>query len=337
MLFAPIPANESARIESLRRMLLLATPDEESFDRITRVVQRVFNAPIALISLIDSNRQWFKSCIGLPVRETGRDVSFCGHAILNDGLFVIEDARQDDRFADNPLVVGPPHVIFYAGRPLKNADGHMVGTLCVIDHEPRTFSPSDRQALDDLGHWVESVFLNRDLSETQLGMISELEDTRRDALLDPMLNLWSQKASIEICKREVKRAFDGKRPLSIAMISLMNLDTIRTQHGDDAARTALISGARSLLTLQRSYDTLGRFDENEFIAILPDADPALAQTLAARMQDGMDFPFLVGEEIVELPIRIGLASADFVRYTPQASDLIDAAKAALNGAPEPGA
>lgn len=102
MLKAPIPENEAERLASLQKMQLLATPDEEVFDRVVRTAQRLFGVPVALVSLIDAHRQWFKACIGLPVRETGRDVSFCGHAILGDELFVIEDSREDKRFADNP-------------------------------------------------------------------------------------------------------------------------------------------------------------------------------------------------------------------------------------------
>ncbi len=116
MIPAPIPDNEPERISSLRRMLLMATPDEEIFDRIVRMAKRVFNVPVALITLIDTNRQWFKSCIGLAERQTSRDVSFCGHAIMSDDLFIVPDATKDARFSDNPLVVGEPHVIFYAGR-----------------------------------------------------------------------------------------------------------------------------------------------------------------------------------------------------------------------------
>lgn len=328
MLTAPMPSNEAERIASLQRMQLLATPDEAAFDRITRTAQRLFGVPITLISLIDTNRQWFKSCIGLPVRETGRDVSFCGHAIMGADLFVVEDARLDPRFADNPLVVDQPHVIFYAGRPLRNSDGHMVGTLCIIDHQARAFSPADRRTLDDLGHWVEAVFLNRDLGESQRELIDELEASRRSAMLDPMLNVWTREAALEICRREVRRAFDGKRSVSVAMISIANLDGIRTELGEVAARTALVEGARCLRSLQRGWDTLGRYDDNLFIAILPDADAALARERTECLHRGMDFPFVIGEQMLELPIRIGLASADFVSYTPQASELVDAALAA---------
>ncbi|MCB1954589.1 MAG: sensor domain-containing diguanylate cyclase [Rhodocyclaceae bacterium] len=327
MLPAPIPVNESERIDSLRRMLLLSTPDEESFDRITRIAQRLFKVPIVLVSLIDTNRQWFKSCIGLPTRETGRGESFCGHAILGRELFVVEDARQDARFSDNPLVVNPPHVIFYAGRPLQNSEGHLVGTLCVIDHVPRAFSPEDRRALNDLGHWVEAVFMNRDLSETQQAVLQELAEARRGALLDPLVNLWTHDAALEICQREVKRAFDGKRPLSVLLVKITNLDAIRAQHGNLTADTALIEAAKCLVSLQRSYDTLGRCGHEEFIAILPDADPTGARALADRVRQSMECPFIYRDQLLDLRFQLGLASADFVHFTPQASELVDRARA----------
>lgn len=107
MLVAPIPENESARLATLRTLGILDTPAEERFDRLTRLARRVFDVPIALVSLIDENRQWFKSCAGLGVQETSRDISFCGHAILQDDVFMIPDARADVRFHDNPLVSGP--------------------------------------------------------------------------------------------------------------------------------------------------------------------------------------------------------------------------------------
>jgi len=131
------PANEAKRIEALRSLQVLDTPPEERFDRITKIAQHVFDVPIALVSLVDESRQWFKSKQGLEVCETGRDVSFCGHAILRDDALVVPDAFLDKRFADNPLVTGEPHVRFYAGHPLADAAGFKLGTLCIIDHRPR--------------------------------------------------------------------------------------------------------------------------------------------------------------------------------------------------------
>ncbi len=149
------PDNEAQRLAELRLLNILDTPFEERFDRITRTAAKLFQVPVALVSLVDENRQWFKSCQGLNVRETPRQVSFCAHAILEDGPLIVEDAEKDPRFADNPLVTGKPHVVFYAGQPLTGPGGHKLGTLCLIDHQPRRFGEDERAALRDLAAWVE--------------------------------------------------------------------------------------------------------------------------------------------------------------------------------------
>ena len=144
MLIPPRPVDENKRISSLNGLHILDTPAEERFDRITRIAARLFQLPISLISLVDVDRQWFKSCQGLSVLETPRDISFCGHAILNEDALVISDARLDQRFSDNPLVTGEPHIRFYAGHPLHGPDGSRIGTLCIIDRQPRKMDASDR-------------------------------------------------------------------------------------------------------------------------------------------------------------------------------------------------
>lgn len=137
MLSAPTPDNEAERLAALHALLILDTPREERFDRIVEFATSEFDVPIALISLVDGERQWFKSNVGMPTCETGRDVSFCGHAILRDDIMVVPDATADVRFTDNPMVTGNPHIRFYAGAPLVTPQGHALGTLCIIDTKPR--------------------------------------------------------------------------------------------------------------------------------------------------------------------------------------------------------
>ena len=155
----PIPLDEERRIALLHSLGILDTAPEERFDRITRLASALFDAPIALVSLVDVNRQWFKSCIGLPTSETDRSVSFCAHALERHDALVIEDALLDPRFADNPLVTEDPRIRFYAGFPLRvGGDGagrSAVGTLCVIDRQPRPFGERERGLLADLAHLVE--------------------------------------------------------------------------------------------------------------------------------------------------------------------------------------
>lgn len=147
---APTPSNETERLRALKALSLLDTPAEERFDRVVRFAAEQLDMPIALVSLIDRDRQWFKARFGLDATQTGRDISFCGHAILQDDLFIVEDAQQDARFADNPLVTGDPHVRFYAGAPLSAEGGERIGTLCLIDRVPRTLGAVERAVLEAL-------------------------------------------------------------------------------------------------------------------------------------------------------------------------------------------
>lgn len=147
---APMPADEPQRLQALRELLILDTPPEQRFDRIVAFASQEFDVPIALVSLVDRNRQWFKARVGLAACETGRDISFCGHAVVETGTLVIPDTHADPRFADNPLVLGPPHIRFYAGAPLRLPSRHAVGTLCLIDTRPRHLDGTDLAILGSL-------------------------------------------------------------------------------------------------------------------------------------------------------------------------------------------
>ena len=150
MIVPAAPADESAKLEELRPLHLLDTPPEERFDRIIRLASRLFGVPIAYIALIDADRQWFKSSCGLSATLTDRSVSFCGHTILQDEPLVIPDAREDERFHDNPLVTEPPGIRFYAGHPLRGPSGRNIGTLCLADKESRTGPAKDKDILREL-------------------------------------------------------------------------------------------------------------------------------------------------------------------------------------------
>lgn len=161
----PLPVNEAERLQALKVLDILDSQPEARFDRITRIAQHLFDVPIALISLVDVERQWFKSRQGLQATETPRSVSFCGHAILQDDIFYIPDAQSDPRFADNPLVTGPPNVRAYAGAPLRVKADIRIGTLCIIDTQPRTFSTQNLVDLRNLADWVQSELNMIKLSE----------------------------------------------------------------------------------------------------------------------------------------------------------------------------
>jgi len=144
---APLPSNESERLEALRQTGTLDTAPEAVFDHLTDLAARLCGAPVALITLIDVDRQWFKSRHGIDVVETPRDIALCAYTILEDDMFVVDDVLHDERFADNPLVAEEPKIRFYAGSPLLTSDGHALGSFCVIDYEPRSLAPAHATAL----------------------------------------------------------------------------------------------------------------------------------------------------------------------------------------------
>ena len=144
---APVPANEEARLETLRKYQILDTAAEKVFDDITALVANVCQTPISFLSFVDRDRQWFKSNVGVPARETSRDIAFCAHAIMGDDLFVVPDTLADERFAKNPLVCNDPNIRFYAGMPLMTPEGHAIGTLCVIDRVPRELSQQQKDKM----------------------------------------------------------------------------------------------------------------------------------------------------------------------------------------------
>lgn len=161
---APIPKNELQRIASLYAMNILDTPPEERFDRLTKSATQIFHVPISTLTLIDANREWFKSCQGLSKTEGDRAISFCGHALVEDEILVIPDTLKDKRFADNPMVVDYPYIRFYAGVPIKNKEGHRIGVFCIKDTKPREFSKEDEVILEGLASWAELEINLRNLS-----------------------------------------------------------------------------------------------------------------------------------------------------------------------------
>jgi GAF domain-containing protein len=162
----PVPANEVDRLRALRSYKILDTKPEKLFDELTQLAALICGVPISLISLLDTDRQWFKSRFGLDVKETPRAQAFCTHAIMQPEMFVVPDAAKDERFAQNPLVTGDLHIRFYAGAPLATRDGHLLGTLCVIDHQPHTLTDAQTKALEILSRLVVANFeLRRDLQE----------------------------------------------------------------------------------------------------------------------------------------------------------------------------
>ncbi len=264
------PDNEQARIDTLRSLCLLDTPSEERFDRITRMAKRLFDVPIALVSLVDENRQWFKSCIGLEVSETPRDISFCGHAILGSDLFIIPNVLEDERFADNPLVVNEPHIRFYAGCPLKGPDGQKMGTLCIIDQRPRKFTDDDLEALEDLSNMVE-----RELAAVQL------------ATLDQLTNISNRRGFIMLAQHSLHLCSRQHIPASLVFMDIDKLKPINDSFGHAEGDRALVIFAQKIASVCRESDVFARLGGDEFTVLLTNTSKARAEKIIARLQQSV--------------------------------------------------
>ncbi len=231
---APLPADEAERLDTLHSCKILDTDPEPEFEDITLLASQICGTPIAMISLLDERRQWFKSTVGLAIRETPRDISFCAHAILQRGVLVVSDTSSDERFASNPSVTGNPRVRFYAGAPLIMKDGHALGTLCVLDQTPRKLTEWQTTALQALSRQVVGQM---ELRRTIIQL------TQADALLREQMGMVAMES-------EVREAFsDGE---TVAEMLRMSCSSIVNHLGAAFARIWILNEADQMLELRAS-------------------------------------------------------------------------------------
>jgi diguanylate cyclase (GGDEF)-like protein len=288
-----VPDNEASRLKTLRSLDILDTPSEERFDRLTRMAKRMFNVPIALVSLVDEDRQWFKSCVGLSATETPRDISFCGHAILGHEIFIIPDAAKDERFADNPLVTGDPKIRFYAGCPLSFTDGSRLGTLCIIDQKPRELTPDDLADLKDLALTAEL-----ELAAVQLATRDELTSilNRRGFML-------IGQHSLNVCTRQ-------SIPVSLAFLDLDSFKPINDNFGHAAGDHVLRVIAEQMSKVCRTSDLYGRLGGDEFVALFINASKEDAENIMKRLQQTVNDVLLQENSGYDASFSYGVVSFD---------------------------
>ena len=283
MIPAQIPGDEADRLAVLRGYGILDTPPEERFDRLVRLVSEQLGVPIALVSLVDAHRQWFKAAVGLDAKETPRELAFCAHAILSDETLVVENALMDERFSDNPLVASDPDIRFYAGSPLVTSSGHRVGTLCAIDRQPRTLTESQETMLRTLAAVV--------VDEMELSAIREaLEESSkqlevRNAVLDAFVHSLSHDLAGPI--RRIKSFCDLlQEDPTVDTAECLQFMADSALHAD-----RLLEDLRSFFTVGRTQDAV----ECDVRACLSRAQHDLKdelQSQAARVEVTGSFPQL---------------------------------------------
>ncbi len=288
---APKPPEEIRRVSALHALKILDTEPEERFDRITRLAQRLFGTKMAAVTLIDADRQWFKSEIGLGERENGLGDSFCAHAILDaPAPMIVGDAREDPRLSDNPYVTEDPNLRFYAGQPISAPGGEALGTLCVFDDSPREIADFDAEALAELAAMVEAEIASLEL-----------------AIGDDLTGLSNRRGFEMLGERLLRAAARLELPVSAIYADLDNLKPINDRYGHEAGDRALIDTGAVLVSSLRASDLIARLGGDEFCALLVGAAAEAAPTLVARLEAALAARNVASDEPYELSLSLGLA------------------------------
>jgi diguanylate cyclase (GGDEF)-like protein len=288
------PAGEDARLEALNRYEVLDTNPEESFDKITQLVKTFLDMPMAMVSLIDRDRQWFKSRQGVTKIETPRSISFCTHTIQNSQPLIVNDALADPRFSNSPLVVGEPHVRFYAGVPLRSRDGYNVGALCAMDTKVRELSSDHLLVLEKLA-----------------ALVVDALELKARAFTDSLTGVMTRRAFDEQAVREMARAKRYNESLSCALIDIDHFKSINDAYGHGIGDLTLKRIAATCASEIRTCDYIGRIGGEEFALLLPETVLATAIDVAERLRRTVEATAIeVSGGTIRVTVSIGVAASD---------------------------
>ena len=317
MLSPATPANETQRLQALRSLKLLDTAPEERFDRVTRLAKQVFGTPIALVSLVDADRQWFKSRQGLDATETPRNISFCGHAIVDDKIMVVNDAADDQRFCDNPLVCGDPNIRFYAGYPISAPDGSRIGTLCIIDRKPREVSKEQLQLLRELGRMVEEELM-----------------ATNDLTIDPVTGLSNRNGFLAIADHLLAMCVRTEQPATLLAFEFQNFAAINSAGGHKAADAAATELAHELAACFRNCDIVARLAPDIFCVLLAGSDLDGVDSARYRLEENLSFRNRESGKSYELQLEAYAIAFKKGRHANAAALLDDAASRIIEAEPD---
>lgn len=302
-MIAPLPENESERLRVLNDYAILDTLPEQAYDDIVRAASIICDTPIALITLVDDVRQWFKAKIGLETPETLREHAFCAHAIINPNeVMVVKDATKDERFATNPLVIGDPNIRFYAGAPLVTPTGEALGTICVIDRVPRQLEPKQIEMLQLLSKQVvaqlqlrrsiitlEKIILESEkkteqLKDHQRELETTMDQLEIQSLTDGLTGAKNRRAFQSQLEVEYKRAYRHNLPLSLLLLDIDKFKQYNDKFGHLAGDDVLRIVVKTLQENSRIHDYIARYGGEEFAIILPNTTWEGALVMAERFR-----------------------------------------------------
>ena len=336
MLQAPIPANDAARLQELRSYGVLDSPDEQVFDDIGALVRDIAGTPIGIISLVDENRQWFKSCIGLDAKETPRNISFCGHTILQRTPLIIEDALTDPRFCDNPLVLQEPHIRFYAGFPLMASNGLALGSLCAVDQHPRQLQPHQIHALERLARLaVQQMELKRQSRLLAQSQQARQEQDPPSSALRPASALFTSKEQL-LSMVELMLSQSSQACFGLIRLEFKELRRIAGALGEATAGVLREAQRERLAQVLPDNASCCELTDQEWLVLAPFlATESQLCDLAAAITQQLHPPVGLAQQLLSSPVAVGAAL--FQGNYNSANDLLsDAAIALRNAARRPG-
>ncbi len=324
-----IASTATLKIANINTFDLFYTPIEERFERITRIARRALHAPVAAISLLNEDKQWFKSAAGWGISELPRDQAICKLTVESNQVVMIGDTLADPRVAKLPIVMSAPRFRAYAGHPLVDDQGTCVGTFCVLDLKPREFAPVDRQALMDLAALVQRELLSDQLTNAHAALTSKLGMARREALMDPLTHLWNRRGASVLLKGAFASADQRGTPLALALLDLDNFKRINDTRGHQAGDEVLRRVASRLLSTVRGDDAICRLGGDEFLVLMADTDAAIATRVAERIRKSItDTPVPTRDGAIEVSVSVGCTVRQ-PRETTAVDALLDRADQAL--------
>lgn len=337
MIKAEIPANEEARLDALQHSHLLNTPLEQGFERITQITKRIFDVPIAAISLIDKDMQWFKSVVGLEAKESPRELTFCAHTILNDQWLIVDDAQTDDRFADNPMVIQPPSLRFYAGYPIHAGSDQRIGALCIMDRRPRQMSSYEKAILKDMASLVDIEIRNHQFIHDAELILHHQGAVKRAAFLDQLTKLWNKEGVSCILEQRIsKYQQDPKSAFGLIILSVDSLQSFSEEYGQKAGEDLLKAIAQALVNYCRGEDSIAYVGGKEFMVIASVKQPEDMHAIADRIRTSLyNESLLTRAGPVKITVTAGLAYYNPDKHT-KPDTLINDAKSALKEGKESG-
>lgn len=275
------------RLSEIHTSELFYTPIEERFERITRIARSALRVPVAAISVLKPDKQWFKSISGWSISELSTDMTMCASTIESNELTVIADTTADHRFADHPLVAGKPNFRFYAGFPLVGVDGQIIGTFCVMDVKPRNATPAERQLVRDLAALAQLELATERLSDAQRELVSRLSVSRREAIIDPLTRLWNRRGTQMFLRNAMKQSDEQQQQMAIGCIDIDNFKRINDLHGHPIGDEALRKAAQVMTAMLRHDDVAGRFGGDEFLVLLPNTSEREAASILNRLRESI--------------------------------------------------